>query len=528
MHVQHGMTRAALQPAAPPLTLPELAIGGLWIASFIVASYGATPLSQFNIERYAWIAADFAALMVVLLRHEEMLGLVRRNLVIMSWPALACASALWSVDPMYSFYQGLQLLMTVLVGLCLIMTTDLRRILILLFIALLITGVLTALLELPRGLGGREWQGVFPHKNVLGSTMGILIMTGTVLFLSGWRPLLSGLGTLFALMLLAASRSGTALVALVMVMALVPLALTIRWGSIAVTLVCGFILVLAASGLIALEATQGDFSDIYLQTLDALGKDETLTGRTILWQFAEDAIKARPWLGYGYKGFWQNHEATAVLRLVIGQDLWFSHNAFLDLAVAFGVLGPSALVLGLGVGAYRSVKAYVRNPAALLMWPILFVAMSVIYCTVEFVLFAKHSFQQILFVVAAAGLGANGRRGQSLARHRRSWTGRAISGSAAICRCRDGVEAEAPLANRRVWRLENVRVAFAPRTGGRCRWRCCSSGAGRKLHRSLPPLRSQALEHVRRLGERRPPELHLDEKERQVQQGGRARALPDR
>jgi O-antigen ligase len=171
-------------------------------------------------------------------------------------------------------------------------------------------------------------------------------------------------------------------------------------------------LIAAAAGLLALEATRTDFLDLYVYLLDALGKDATLTGRTILWQFAEDAINARPWLGFGYKGWWESSETpAALLRVVVGQELWFFHNTFLDLAVAFGVVGPLALVAGLAVGVYRSVRAFVLNPEPMLLWPIMFVAMSIIYCSVDFVLFANHSFHQFLYVIAAAGIGSSTRRG---------------------------------------------------------------------------------------------------------------------
>ena len=160
---QRDIARAASYPAAP-VTLFELLTGGLWILFFIVASYGATPLKDFGVERLAWLAADLVALVIVLLRSDEMLAQMRRNLVIMSWPALACVSALWSLDPAFSLYQGLQLLLTMLVGLCLIVTADLRRILILLFLALVTAGVLSTLYELG-GAGGRRTVGIFSRSS---------------------------------------------------------------------------------------------------------------------------------------------------------------------------------------------------------------------------------------------------------------------------------------------------------------------------------------------------------------------------
>jgi exopolysaccharide production protein ExoQ len=294
--------------------------------------------------------------------------------------------------------------MTVMVSLCLCMTASLKHILRLLFLALLATAVLSALLAVasPRlalGISG-EWQGVFPHKNVFGHMMAIMVITGTTLFLAGWRPLVSGSGIILALGALAMSRSGTAIIALAMVMMIVPLALTSRLGPIAISMTIGIILIVTSVGLLTVEALD---LDPYKAGLKALDKDETLTGRTILWEFALDAFDTRPWLGYGYKAWWESPQTDAqLLRIVVGQDLWFFHNTFLDLAVAFGVLGPIALIAGLGQGVYRSIRNFAVGRDLVYLWPILFLALSIVYCFVDFVLFVNHSISQMLLVIAIA------------------------------------------------------------------------------------------------------------------------------
>jgi hypothetical protein len=233
----HQQLRAPRRVARARSTSPliELLISGLWIVFFIVASYGATPLEEYHIERWAWLAADSIALGMVLLHPEEILTQIRRNMVLMSWPALACVSTVWSLVPYSSLYQGIQLFLTVLVALCLVITADLRRILILLFLALFVTAIVSTLVELVRGSGG-EWIGIFPHKNVLGSMMVVMIMTAASLLLSGGRPYLSAPGVLLGVAVLAMTQSGTAIVALVVIMALVPAFVVVRWGPIAITM----------------------------------------------------------------------------------------------------------------------------------------------------------------------------------------------------------------------------------------------------------------------------------------------------
>jgi exopolysaccharide production protein ExoQ len=197
------------------------------------------------------------------------------------------------------------------------------------------------------------------------------------------------------------SRSGTAIIALSMVMLIVPLALASRLGPIAVSMMIGVVLIAASVGLLAIETLN---LDPYGAGLRALNKDETLTGRTVLWEFALDAYDSRPWLGFGYKAWWESPQTDAqLLRIVMEQDLWFFHNTFLDLAVAFGIFGPAVLVVGLGQGVYRSTRNFVVSRDMVYLWPIQFVALSIVYCFVDFVLFTNHSIFQMLLVIAIAG-----------------------------------------------------------------------------------------------------------------------------
>jgi hypothetical protein len=137
-----GVVGASVRPSSL-LNVRERLIDCLLIGFFVVASYGATPLASFQVERWVWLGADFVALIIILRRSDEVLGQVRRNLVLISWPVLACASTLWSEAPAISLYHGIQLLLTVMVGLCLCMISRLERILVLLFLAFLTAAILS-------------------------------------------------------------------------------------------------------------------------------------------------------------------------------------------------------------------------------------------------------------------------------------------------------------------------------------------------------------------------------------------------
>ena len=385
--------------------LATLATDTLWVSFIFVACYATAPFKELGLERLFWLGADVTVMAFLLYQTSKFARILGDNLVVLSWPVLACMSALWSVTPSISLYQGVQLLLTVLVGFYLCMYASLERILQLLFAALLAAAVLSALYVVGspgRSVGtGGEWLGIFPHKNVLGHMMVLLIITGLCLFLQGWRPRLTAIAIVFGTALLLLSRSGVALAAMAIVLAPLTLAILVRMGWVAFSMMIGLLLIALSASLLVAEFYR---FDIIQYAFDVLGKDATLTGRTILWEFGWEAYSQRPWLGYGFKGYWESPSTTVtLLRLVIGQDLWFFHNNFIDVAVAFGTLGPIMLALGLSVAFFSAIRWFIVEPQYVNLWPILFLVFVLVLTNVENPLFQNHGIHQLLFVVAVAG-----------------------------------------------------------------------------------------------------------------------------
>jgi O-antigen ligase len=362
-----------------------------------------------NTERFVWFPAYLAVLALLYRRHDEYLRLMGENAIFVSWALLACLSSLWSLAPGISLYQGLQLFFTIMFALVLLMRVSLQRIQQYLFIALLLTAavsvVFTILFPDRAFFISGAWKGAFPHKNVFGSVMALLMLTGICLFLQGWRPLFTLSGVIAAAALLVLSRSGASIIAVAAAMAIVPLAMSFRKGPLTFTACVGLLIVATAGVLFLFEVTDNDL----IQTaLASVGKDDTLTGRTVLWDLGIEAFESRPWLGFGYKGYWEGFGTTAsYLRFVIGADLWFFHNNFIEVAVAFGVIGPVLLLGGLIFALVRVVRAFAIDPRPVRLWPILVVVQTASLCMAENPLFTNHGFYQLLLVVAA-GSASNG------------------------------------------------------------------------------------------------------------------------
>jgi exopolysaccharide production protein ExoQ len=95
-----------------------------------------------------------------------------------------------------------------------------------------------------------------------------------------------------------------------------------------------------------------------LQTeiLSLLGKDATLTGRTILWERAFQLIPEHPWLGQGYDAFWRDDyvESEALWALFQLRHGFSFHNALIEAMVGTGYIGGAVLL-------YFIIDTFIRS-----------------------------------------------------------------------------------------------------------------------------------------------------------------------
>lgn len=402
-HAQHTRSSTAAltlqgRPGSPLLAM--VAIDAAVVAFFVGTSGALYWTGIASPERYVWLLAD-AALLIWILRHpHRLLALARDNRMFLSWALLAMVSAAWSLSPWVSFYQGTQLLLTILLAVALGSEGGGMRLQRQLFVALSICQVLTlvALVLRPRqaiGLDG-TWAGAFHHKNTLGSCMALQIITGLSLLLSGWRRIPVLITTAVAAVMLLRSASGASAVMLAVALLPLPLALCFRASPRLAGLVLGSGLLLMAIAF-AVLAVSG--TDPVALILEPLGKDATLTGRTILWHFGIEAFAERPMLGHGYRGYWEA-STTAVfhLRTAIGQELWHFHNNVIESLVSFGVLGPIAIFSGLAVATTRTIRAFAATGAWPPFWALQVVVAITVSSLAENVLIVNHGFLQVLLV----------------------------------------------------------------------------------------------------------------------------------
>lgn len=93
--------------------------------------------------------------------------------------------------------------------------------------------------------------------------------------------------------------------------------------------------------------------------LKSVGRDPTLTGRTIIWH-AVLSLHSNPIIGEGFESFWMGPRLQAVTDLTGGQHLQEAHNGYLEVYLNLGWIGV-ALLVNLIVHGYRSSMASFRR-----------------------------------------------------------------------------------------------------------------------------------------------------------------------
>ncbi|MBP2299109.1 O-antigen ligase family protein [Azospirillum picis] len=258
--------------------------------------------------------------------------------------AFAFLTALWSLFPDVTLRRSIAFLFTTVFGIWLGLRFRFPEIMRLMVIGLsfLMFASFFMIFAMPQiGLDSAQhigaWKGVFFQKNVTGRMMVWLVLC---LVWLDWqkeasRWITRGLLAL-AMLLIIMSRSGTGLVTSVLVsMAL--LSTTFMRGSIRSFAPTMALLI----ALLVIVVTAG--ATFWYDVLYALGRDPTLTGRTVLWEHIVRSVWDRPLLGYGYAAYWFgiNGPAASFTR---DWGITSAHSGWLELTLDLGLVGVVLVV----------------------------------------------------------------------------------------------------------------------------------------------------------------------------------------
>lgn len=220
------------------------------------------------------------------------------------------------------------------------------------------------------------WRGIYDYKNTFGSMM---IINSLALFLlpidNPRYRIYQKIGIAIALAMILLCTSKTSLVVCLILVLILSFYRKFRWrGKVTVLFLDIGILILGCVGTLVISN--------WATLITSLGRDPTLTGRTLIWNFIFMKLGDKPWLGYGRSAFWSHqskYAAEAGQTLGYGLILPHAHNGFIDITLDVGYIGLFIFIIIYFTAFIRSIKqAYAtNNPED--MWPLgflIFLAMN--------------------------------------------------------------------------------------------------------------------------------------------------------
>jgi O-antigen ligase len=323
------------------------------------------------------------------------------------WLFAGCAlfSFIWSDFPDWTLKKGITTMQTTSFGLYMASRYSLKEQLEMLGWAMGIIAVFSLLFSaafpgaaIEAGVNAGSLRGPFVQKNVLARMMVLGSIVFLLLALENHRHrklLLGGLSLTVLLILLTGSK--TALLLFLTIVILLPLYKALRWSD--TLLIPVIITLIVITGSIAVIVV-GNWENILL----GLGRDPTLSGRTTMWEVAIELIAKRPWLGYGYQGFWQEGGGAEVIWKEEGYKPPHAHNGFINITLDLGLTGLFLLLSTLGVTYGRGIVWLRLCRTAIGLWPIFYVTFFFMYNHSENTIIEHNSIFWVLLVAVSLSM----------------------------------------------------------------------------------------------------------------------------
>jgi O-antigen ligase len=344
-------------------------------------------------------------LLLLLARWKSSLQTALRYPLIWLLPVTALMSFMWSDFSSWSLPKGITTMQTTYFGLYMASRFNLKQQLQMLAWALGIVAVVSLLfnLALPgaaieAGANAGAWRGPFTQKNILARVVVLAAIVFLLLALDSRKHrywLWGGFGLSVFLILMTGSK--TALLLFLSVVILLPLYKALRWKD---TKVIPLVIILVLVGASIAVFITGNWENILL----GLGRDTTLSGRTTLWELALEKIAERPWLGYGYQGFWQNGGGAEIIWKHEGYKPPHAHNGFINITLDLGIVGLFLFLLTIAVTYWRAIAWLQYGKTTIELWPIFYVTFFFMYNHSENTIISHNSLFWALFVAVSLSM----------------------------------------------------------------------------------------------------------------------------
>lgn len=366
--------------------------GALWIPSIWLLLIGSRPISAWLQGGQISVSADqmmegspldasiFAALLVagiiVLVgRKRRLLIALRANRAILLYFTYCALSILWSDYPFVAFKRWIKALGDVAMVLVILTDRDqlgaIKRVLARGGIVLFPLSILLIKYYPDIGrsydpwLGTQYFSGITMQKNMLGMVCLAFGLGAWWRFLEDWRSpkgkdrtmRLTAQGAVLAMgiWLLNMSNSLTSLTCLAMAGSL-----------IAVTRMATLRRNPAMVNLLVTTAVVIPFTVLFLGVgggaLQSMGRDPTLTGRTVIWHQVIQ-IASNPLCGAGFESFWLGDRLQKLWSIgTIPYGINEAHNGYIEVYLNLGWIGVALLAVLIVTGYRKAMAAFRRDP----------------------------------------------------------------------------------------------------------------------------------------------------------------------
>jgi exopolysaccharide production protein ExoQ len=358
-----------------------------------------------------WVLGYCISLFLLFRNFQSPFAHVKGNWVLLVLLGLAATSIVWSDVPLLTILRCVTLSGTTVISLYFSCRYGTRELMSLVAWALGIAGVCSALLIIlysHSGIGSGDfegdWLGIYGQKNNLGAAMSIGFLVFTLLF-GFTRPRRYTYLFLAGLMLVLVFGSNSA--SSIVVCAALPAILWITWAIVVPSprliwrRLGVVILAVSVVWVVALN---------FEEVTNALDRDVTLTGRTAIWVLVGQAIQEKPLLGYGYESFWRGDEGPGgEIWEKVGQNLFYSHNGFLEIWLGLGLVGVVAFTASFVFLIGRALGLVRRRFCLDTVWPWLFLSYLFLSNFTEVSFMRSNTLPWILFTVLVLDLSKDRR-----------------------------------------------------------------------------------------------------------------------
>jgi O-antigen ligase len=320
-----------------------------------------------------------------------------------NWPltlfiGIAFLSLIWSVSPGATLYRTLVLLFSTLLGAYIGIRYDTRDLLNILFWfgAVVVILCFAFALYFP-GFGTMQgspyfgaWNGIFWHKNYMGSILALLNCIFLIRFTVGVRnrdktAILDGIFYLLSLALVYLSRSAAGYIVAILLNFLVFLAWAWlkrmdRLRPVHYYLILGSFAVAGVLLFLNLNFVLGLFN-----------RDSSITGRVPMWRYLlAHVINQRPWFGYGFGAMWTIEAFRIQIQQAIGWPfpIQIRDNGFIDILLHVGIIGLGVFLVNFLLMYVKTIKFAFRRPALEFFFPLI-VMIYALVANISFSLFLE-------------------------------------------------------------------------------------------------------------------------------------------